>query len=35
MVNTKVFSLDVNSLFINVPFEEKIEYKCDYIHNNN
>ena len=29
MVNTKMFSLDVNPLFINVPLKETIEYICN------
>ena len=35
LVNTKMFSLDVNSLFTKVPLKETIKYICHYIEDNN
>ena len=35
LVNTKMFSLDVNSLFTNVPLKETVEYIYNYIEDNN
>ena len=34
MHNTKMLSLDVSSLFTNVPLDETIEYLCEYIEKN-
>ena len=34
MHNTKILSLDISSLFTNVPLDETIEYLCEYIEKN-